>query len=228
MALKQSTKTYLSTCEVPTCMCAGEDVFIFLKDDLLTLDGKPYIDGEVISVTELSTGAVNVVIQYDDTNLPEVEGEKLEIVFPGVVTEGTVCNPDCAGECSWIWKAKLLGEDGQTLFHLERQIYGGSNWVADGNFKTPRIALTPGLKLTAVKITCMEYDAGTTLTLNVMVGSTIHAQYVGNLSAQKTATILVADLPNDVLPEVVITGTAYSNYATAAKGLIVTFIGILM
>jgi hypothetical protein len=228
MALRQSTKTYLDACDVPTCMCADAEVVFFLKDDLLTLSGKAYVDGTVVSVTELSTGAVQVVIQYDDADLPDVDGEKLEVIFPGVVAEGTVCDPDCAGECSWVKKAKALGSESEPVFYLERQIYGASNWVADGQFSTPRIALTPGLRLTAVRLTCHQYDAGTSLTLNLKVGATIHAQYVGNLSAQKGATILVADLPNDVLPEVEITGVTYANYATAAKGLIVTMIGTTM
>jgi len=68
---------------------------------------------------------------------------------------------------------------------------------------------------------------GTTLTLNLKVGSTVVAQYIGNLSAQKSATILVNDILNDQKPIVEITGTAYANYATAAKGLIVTLIGVV-
>ena len=229
MALQQSTITYAELCDMPACICEDAEVVFFLKGGLLTTDGLPYVAGTVVSVTQLSTGAVEVVIQYDDSTLPEVEGEPLEVIFPGAAVEGTVCAPDCAGECDWMGKVLAVQEaaDPNTLFHLERQIYAPANYVADGTFVTPRMALSPGLRLSAVKLTCDTYDAGTTLTLNVKVGSTIIAQYVGNLSAQKSATILVTDILNDQKPVVEFTGTAYVNYATAAKGLFVTLLGVL-
>ena len=229
MALQQSTITYDEVCLMPACICEDAEVVFFLQDDLLTTAGLPYVVGTVVSVTQLSTGAIEVVIQYDDATLPIVDGDKLEVIFPGASVVGTVCAPDCSGICDWMGKvlALIANTDLQSTYLLERQIYTPANWVADGTFVTPRMTLSPGMRLAAVKITCDTYDSGTTLTLNLKVGSTVVAQYIGNLSAQKSATILVNDILNDQKPTVEITGTAYTNYATAAKGLIVTLIGVV-
>jgi hypothetical protein len=228
MALQQSTITYSEVCLMPACICEDADVVFFLQGGLLTTAGLPYLAGTVVLVTQLSTGAVEVVIQYDDATLPEVDGETLQVIFPGAAVTGTVCAPDCAGDCDWMGKVLAVQEaaDPQTQYLLERQIYAPANWVANGTFVTPRMTLSPGMRLSAVKITCDTYDSGTTLTINLKVGATVVAQYVGNLSAQKSATILVNDILNDQKPTVEITGTAYVNYATAAKGLIVTLLGV--
>ena len=228
MALQQSTITYSELCLMPACICENADVVFFLQGGLLTTAGLPYVAGTVVSVTQLSTGAVEVVIQYDDATLPTVDGEKLEVVFPGAAVTGSVCAPDCSGECDWMGKvlAVQAAADPRTEYLLERQIYAPANWVANGTFVTPRMALSPGLRLSAIKLTCDTYDSGTTIEFDLKVGSTVIAQYIGNLSAQKSATILVNDILNDQKPVVEITDTAYTNYATAAKGLIVTLLGV--
>lgn len=228
MALQQSTITYDEVCLMPACICEDAEVVFFLQDDLLTTAGLPYVVGTVVSVTQLSTGAIEVVIQYDDATLPIVDGEKLEVIFPGAAVVGTVCAPDCSGICDWMGKVLKLWETVEpiTAYKDPYQIYAPANWVADGQFEIPRMANLPGLRMFRVAIACSTYDSGTTLTLNLKIGSTVVAQYVGNLSAQKSATILVTDILNDQKPIVEITGTAYTNYATAAKGLVVTTFGV--
>jgi hypothetical protein len=227
MALRQSTKTYLDACDVPTCMCADAEVVFFLKDDLLTLSGKAYVDGTVVSVTELSTGAVQVVIQYDDADLPDVDGEKLEVIFPGVVAEGTVCDPDCAGECSWVKKVfSVLSSIGQGgIINRPYLIYPFSENVIDGQFELPRIPFPTGYRLTSVRLTCRTYDINTTTTVELRIGSTVYAQFIGDLREQRAMNILIPVLPYDQMPELHLNGTVSSIYLLAAKGLVLEMIG---
>lgn len=230
MALHNVVKHYADNCDMPQCMCVACPVFIFLKDDRLTTGGLPYIMGTVVSIEEVSSGGVDVTIQYDDATLPLVgdPAAKLEIEFPSASAEGTACNPDCAGECDWVTKVQRMLESASPVSLLTRHyiLFTDEQDVANGSFLLPRIPFVPGLRLSDVRITCFTYDINTSGTFQLKVGATVKAEYVGNLAQQRQFTILGADLLNDVLPEFTISGLTNGVYGLAAAGLVVEIMGI--
>lgn len=230
MALHNVVKHYASTCDMPQCMCEGCEVFIFLKDDQLTTSGLPYIMGTVTAIVNASSGGVDVTVQYSDLLLPLVGDPpaKLEIIFPSASIEGTACNPDCAGECDWITKVKRMLESAteNTLLQRHYILFNDEQDVANGSFLLPRIPFLPGMRLSDVRLTCFTYDINTTGTFRLKVGSSVKAQFIGNLAQQRQFTILSADLLNDVLPELTITGLTNGVYGQAAVGLVIELMGI--
>lgn len=229
MAIKTAVKHYADQCDMPSCICVDGPVVVFLRGDLLTTDGKPYFPGTVTLIDILTTGGVDVTIQYDDSTLPIVEGEPMEVIFP-VSDDATVCDPDCAAECDWFTKVRRMLDAEGTGGLLNRWyiLYESNEDVANGTFEIPRIPFEPGFRITDLRITCFVYDLNTTGTFTLKVGATNIAQFVGNLAQQRQMTILVTDLLNDELPELHITGLTNGVYGLAAAGLVLEFIGIIV
>lgn len=228
MALHNVIKHYESACDMPPCMCVDCPVFIFLKGDLLTTGGLPYLMGTVTAIEDAASGGIDVTIQYDDTTLPLDGEDKLVIIFPSASAEGTACNPDCAGECDWVTKVQRMLESASPVSLLSRHyiLFSDIQEVANGSFLLPRIPFLPGMRLSDVRITCFVYDINTTATFQLKVGATVKAEFIGNLAMQRQFNILSADLLNDVLPELHITGLANGVYGLAATGLVIELMGI--
>lgn len=229
MAIKTAVKHYEAQCDMPSCICVDGPVVMFLKDDRLTTDGKPYLPGTVTVINILTTGGVDVTVQYDDTTLPLVDGDPILIVFP-VSEDATACDPDCSDECDWFTKVRRMLDAEGTGGLLNRWYiaYLSNQDVANGSFDIPRIPFEPGFRLTDLRLTCSTYDINTTGTFRIKVGATTVAEFIGNLAQQRQMTILVPDLLNDEMPELHITGVANGVYGLAAAGLVVEFIGIII
>lgn len=227
--LQQVVKHYLALCDMPQCMCVDCSVFIFLKAPTLTTDGLPYFMGTVREIEELSSGGVDVTIEYDDATLPLVEGDPMEVTFPSVSVEGSVCDPDCAGPCDWLTKVQRMMESALPggLINRHYQVYDPDESAANGVFDLPRIPFVPGYRLTDVRVTCFTYDINTTCTIQLKVGSTVKAQFTGNLAQQRQLTILSTDLANDALPQLHITSLVNGVYGLDAQGLVIELIGII-
>lgn len=221
---------YAEACDMPQCMCEGCTVRIFLRGELLTTDGLPYIDAVVESIEDAASGGKDITLTYDDATLPLDAGDPIELVFEG---EGaTACLPDCLEECDWVWKTQRMIESALPggLFYLQYRIFEIDEDVANGTFYLPRISFDPGFRLTDVRLTCHEYDINTELAAELRVGATVKAQYgtgpVGNLGQQRQMTIVSADCLNDVLPALHITGLTNTSYGLSAKGLVLHIRGI--
>jgi hypothetical protein len=229
MALQNVVKHYADECDMPSCICVDGAVVIFLLDDELTTDGKPYFPGTVTEIEILTTGGVDITIQYDDATLPLVEGEPMAVIFPPA-EDATVCDPDCAEDCDWFTKVRRMmdAEGNGGLLSRWYIAYTSEEDVANGVFQIPRIPFDPGFRLTDVRITCFTYDINTTGTFTLKVGATNIAQFVGNLAQQRQMTILVTDLLNDELPELHITGVTNGVYGLAAAGLVLELLGIII
>lgn len=227
--LQTAEKHYLALCDMPQCMCVGCTVFIFFKDPDLSTDGLPYIMGTVTAIEELTSGGVDVTIQYDDATLPVTDPE-FEVIFPGVAEEGTVCDPDCGGVCDWVTKVKRMIESALPggLINRHYQLYTSEEDVANGVFLLPRIPFVPGYRLTDVRITCFTYDLNTSATFELKVGASVKANFTGTLAQQRQLAILDSDLDNDELPELHITGLTNNVYGLAAAGLVIELIGIIV
>lgn len=230
MATKNAVKHYPALCDMPQCMCVDCEVKVFLKGDQLTTDGLPYFEGIVTSIEELSTGGIDVTIQYDDATLPLVEGDPLEVEFSSTSAAGNVCDPDCAGECDWLTKVIRLIQSALPggLINRHYQLYASGVEVENGVFPVPRIPFVPGYRLTDVRLTCYLYDINTTGTFRLKRGATVIAEFIGSLAQQRQMTILVDDLLNDELPELHITGLTNGVYGVEAEGLVLELIGIQM
>ena len=229
MAIKTAVKHYANQCDMPSCICVDGPVVMFLKNDRLTTDGKPYFPGTVTTITLLTTGGVDVTVQYNDATLPLVLGVPIEVIFP-LAEDATVCDPDCADECDWFAKIRRMLDAEGTGGLLNRWYiaFTSAQDVANGVFEIPRIPFEPGFRLTDVRLTCFNYDINTTGTFEVKVGATVIAEFVGNLAQQRQMTILVPDLLNDEMPELHCSGVANGVYGLAAAGLVVEFIGIII
>lgn len=227
MATQIVTKHYADACDMPNCMCEGCDVFLFLRGELLTTDGLPYLMGVVQTITDAASGGIDVVIAFDDTTKPVTDP-----VFEGSFdpdADPTLCDPDCAEECDWLTKVKRMLDSALPggLFLLQYVLFDIDVPVANGIFPLPRISNSPGFRLTDVRLTCHEYDINTELTAQLKVGATVKAQYnAGNLAQQRQMTIVSADCLNDVLPELHITGLTNTAYGLSAKGLVLHLYGI--
>lgn len=229
MSLQTVVKHYADECDMPACICVNGPVVIFLMGELLTTDGHPYFPGTVTVIDILTTGGVDVTIQYDDSTLPIVDAAPLEVIFPPAA-EATVCDPDCNDDCDWFNKVRRMLDAEGTGGLLSRWyiLYESTADVANGVFEIPRIPFEPGFRITDLRITCFNYDINTTGTFTLKVGATNIAQYVGNLAQQRQLTILVQDLLNDELPELHITGLTNGVYGLAAAGLVLEFKGIII
>lgn len=228
MATVAKVKHYASLCDMPQCMCVGCPVKVFLKDDQLTTDGLPYFEGIVTAILELSSGGIDVTIQYQDTTLPVVDGDPLVVEFSSTSAAGNVCDPDCAGDCDWITKVIRLVQSALPggLINRHYQLFASGDCVANGSFDIPRIPFVPGYRLTDVRLACFTYDINTTATFQLKKGATVIAEFIGSLAQQRQMTILVPDLLNDELPELHITGLANAVYGLCAEGLVLELIGI--
>ncbi len=226
MALKTITKHYANPCDKLDCICEGADVALFLAGDVLTTAGKAYVAGIVSSVTALSTGGIDVVIAYDDAPLPV----DFEVSFTVGSTEGTVYDPDCLTPGSWLWKTEKLFGAGQNpaIINRAHPVYLNDEHVADNTFDLARIPFGEGMRLTAVKLTCARYDANTTLTATLKVGSTVIASYTGTLARIRAMEIAVNDLLEDEKPTLYVTDVESVIYSDGALGLVLELIGILV
>lgn len=224
--LQTVTKHYTEACDMPQCMCEGCDVYLFLRGELLTADGLPFLMGTVVSITDAVSGGIDVAINYSDITAPVTDPEFVGSFAPD--EDPTLCDPDCAGECDWVTKVKRMLESSLPggLFLLQYAIYDIDDDVANGIFPIPRIPFVPGFRLTDVRITCHEYDINTLATFRLKVGSTVKAQITQDLRKQRVLTIVSADCLNDVLPELHITGLTNTAYGHAAKGLVLHLFGI--
>ena len=226
MALHIITKHYASPCSKPDCICVDADVVFFIRGNTLATDGKPYILGMVTSVTALTTGGVDVVISYDDGSLPV----DFEMTLDDGVDQGTVCDPDCFNEGSWLWKVNKLIGAGQNpaIINRAHPVYLNTQHVVNNTFDLARIPFDQGLRLTALKITCARYDVNTTLTATLKVGSTVIGSYTGNLAHMRGLTIAATDLAPDAKPTLYISDVASTIYDDGALGLVLEMIGILV
>jgi hypothetical protein len=107
-------------------------------------------------------------------------------------------------------------------------IYEDAEWVEDGTFDLKRIPLDPGYRVTSAKLTCNRYDNDTDVTVRLKVGSTIHAEFIGDLGSIATMNIIDRDLDLDVLPRLEISGTTNAVYLDGAKGLVLELMGIIV
>lgn len=226
MALHTVTKHYASPCDKPDCICEDAEVAFFFRGDTLTTDGKAFVVGTVSTVTELSTGGVDVVIAYSDTTLPA----EFELVLDEGLTLGTVCDPDCYSDCSWVKKVEKMIGAGQNPAIISRPhvVYMNDEHVVNNVFDLPRIPFDEGMRLTAVKITCARYDANTTLVATLKVGSTTIAAFTGSLAQMRGLAIAVNDLTADQKPTLHLSSVSSTIYEDGALGLVLELIGVLI
>ena len=227
MATRTATYHLEDPCDLPSCIAEDAEVVFFLMDGESTTDGKPYLPATVTEVQELSTGGIDVTVSYSDNTLPVdlrgVDG----IVFPDQANP-TACFPDCYGDCDWVMKLIRVAESAVTTSTLTRTytIYEDAEWVEDGTFALKRIPFDPGFRITAAKLTCNRYDANTDVVVRLKVGSTVHCEYIGDLTSIATMSIIDRDLDLDVLPSLQISGTTNAVYLDGAKGLVLDLIGV--
>jgi hypothetical protein len=219
------TKHYEDLCDMPQCICALAIVAMFLKNDLLTTDGKPYITGEVQSVTETGSGGVDVVIEYDDATMPldGPYGDPIEVSFGD---EGTACNPDCLMECEWLAKAILLVGASTSLINRSYKILEPGAPVVDGAFDIPRIPFASGLLVAGCSLSCFEYDIDTEADFVVSVGAQVVAIGSGNLASQLQLALVSPLIAFDAKPVLTITNLVNNGYSAVAEGLVLEFTGI--
>jgi hypothetical protein len=226
MALQIITKHYANPCDKPDCICEDAEVALFFRGETLTTDGKAFFVGTISTVTALTTGGVDVVIAYDDATLPA----EFTVILDDGLDLGTVCDPDCYSEGSWVWKTSKMIGAGQNPAIISRPhvIYLNTQHVANNVFDLPRIPFSQGMRLTSVKITCNRYDANTTLVAKLKLGSTVIAQFTGSLAQMRAMTISVTDLVADVKPTLHIESVASTIYDDSSLGLVLELIGILI
>lgn len=223
------TKHYADPCDKPRCLCDTTDVYLFLRDGRETTEAtpKPYLNGTITECVDLGVGGIDVRISVDDTIMP-LDDEDAPIVplFDDGSDDGTLCDPLCAEECDWMSLVlRMIEWAGRAIVNRHYQLYNPDEPVENGVFLVPRIPFDPSYHLVDVRITCYVYDVNTTGTFQVKVGSTVIAQFTGNLANQRQLSILVPDLLNDELPELHITGLTNGVYGLSAKGLVLEFIG---
>lgn len=226
-----ATKHYEALCDMPSCICVDCEVYLFINRtlDLLTTDGKPYIIGTVISITEVPSGGLDVVISYDDSTLPEnpATGETLVVTFPTGAQDGTVCDPACKTGCDWVTLMLSIVGNAVGVINKEYLIYAFNQHVVDGASYLPRICFPNGFLLTDVRISCTTYDINTTADFTLKIGSTTIASYSGNLSAQKQFTLLQPLMGYDELPDFRIDNLTNGVYGDFAEGLVLELIGVI-
>lgn len=213
-------------------MCQGCPIFLFLRDDLLTSEGKPYIIGTITLIEQLSTGAVEVTFTYDDSTLPtEGEGEDeapIEITFG---EDGTVCDPDCGVECSWMAKVLSL-INSATVSGLQNRhyiLYAENQNVENGVFSIPRIPFPTGLQLTSVKLSCFTYNENTQGNFQIKVDGVGIAAFSGTLAEQRAMTVApgLEIIDYDKMPILECTDVEQVVYGEFALGLVLELIGVI-
>jgi hypothetical protein len=231
MASQNVTKHYNSACDMPNCICPNASVFLWMQRQLLTTNGFPYFMGTVTTVTEVPSGGFDVVINYDDALLPNdpSTGQKLVPDFPSSASAGTVCDPDCNTDCSWVTRMLQVLHAGSSGGVISRSylVFGQNQDVANGAFDIPRIPFLTGYRLTDVRITCFGYDTNTSAAFLLKVGAVVYASYTGNLSGQKQLAIAHPVIAYDEMPLLQISGLVNGVYGQSAKGLVLELIGII-
>lgn len=226
MALQTVTKTYANVCSKPDCIQEGATVAFFFRDDALGPGNLPYIEGQVTSVVENAAGAIDVIFSYNDTYMPD--GVELTLDLPG--NPGTVCDPDCFTEGSWLWKVAKFQERSlnPSIISRPQAVYAPDEHVVNNTFHLARIPFVDGLRLQAIKLTCDRYDANTTITATLKIGLTSIATFTGTLASIRGMTLLATDLAYDQLPVLQLTSVSSVIYADGALGLVVEMIGELL
>lgn len=226
-----ATKHYDALCDMPNCMCVACEVYLFLTRGLVTTTSQPYIIGTVVSITEVPSGGVDVVISYDNSILPDDPdtGETVVITFGTGASDGTACDPDCKSDCAWVDKViALIGPNSSGgVISRDYQIFGETEEVADTAPQIPKIPFPTGFKVTGVWLTCYAYDPDTTGKFHLLVNTTLYATYEGNLSGVKALTILHDTIPQDAEIVLQITNVVNGVYGAAAKGLVIEFLGVI-
>lgn len=210
-------------------MCQGCSIYLFLRNELLTSDAKPYIIGTVTLIEQLSTGAIEVTFTYDDATLPLDEGEPIEIVF-GV--DGTVCDPDCGEACSWLAKVLAI-VNSATISGLQNRheiLYAENQVVESGVFSIPRIPFTGGFQLTSMRLSCFTYNENTQGTFRVKVDGITIAEFMGTLEEQRVMNLTpgLETIAYDKLPIVELIDVEQVVYGEFALGLVIEFLGVLL
>ncbi len=227
MATKNVIKHYTTDCDLPRCMCVDQPVRVFFKDGVITTDAKPYIDGTVTALTQRSDSGWDLTFTYSDTTAPT----GFTMVFPTASAPGNVCDPDCFGECDWLWKVQQMIDAaplGVPLMDRAYQIYLPDQWVENGVFDLPRIPFDEGFRVSEIKLTCGRYDPNTTTTIVLTIDGTTYASFSGSLNHARGMNIAHTDMLHDKQPVLTITGTTSAVYADAALGLVIEIVGMLI
>ena len=226
MATQTVTKHYANICAKPDCIVEGAAVIFFFRNDALSPGNLPYIEGLVTLVVETATGAIDATFSYDDADLPD----GVDMILDDPDTVGTVCDPDCFGEGSWLWKVqKLTDRDvNPSIINRSQTIYAPDEHVVNNTFNLARIPYTGGLRLSAIRLTCDRYDTNTTIAATIKVGATSIATFTGTLASIRGMTLLVTDLTLDQKPVLELTSVSSVIYADGALGLVVEMIGALL